>query len=586
MTIKKLVLSTSLMLAPALLLAQGASTPAEPTVVPGPAASTPGQQGGLDPAAIYKPLSDQWLTYSGDYTGQRYSQLTQVDRTTVKSLTLAWVARVSAGAGNAGAGAFGGGRGGGFGAPAASTTHVGGEGTGDFGAGGTPSVKGAVLQVDGVLYVTAPDNVWALDARDGRELWHYFWKTKGGTHIGNRGAALWHNYLFFETPDDYLVSLDARTGQERWHVEISDFQQQYFSTMAPIVIDNHVLVGTGNDLDSPGFLQSYDPETGKRQWIHYTVPMNAGDPGLDTWPNLESARHGGGQVWIPGSFDPETRLYIFGTGNPTPGYTGVGRKGDNLYTCTLMAVNVDTGKMAWSFQTSAHDTHDWDSAQTPILFDAVIDGQPRKLVSTAARNGYFFTVDRVTGTHVVTKQYGSTTNWGLHIRPSGVVEPDPGKEATIPGSLVSPVEGGVTNWPPPAYSQATGLFYVQEHNGFNLLYLTDPDPRGSMGLGGKTVANLGSLGDYLTAIDPKTGNIAWRHKFAGGGGGGLLTTAGRVIFSGDGSGNFAAFDATNGNPLWHTRIGNISNAPQTYTVDGKQHVLVAVGDALYAFSLY
>ena len=575
MTIKNVIFTTSIaaaaavMLSPAFLAGQG-----QPA------------QGGLDPATIRKPLGDTWPTYSGDYTGRRYSSLKQVNQTTVKNLSLAWTARLTAGdpAAAGGRGGFGGGRGG-FGGPQ-SPVIVGGEGTGEFAANTTPQVKGAILQVDGVLYVTAPDNVWAIDARDGRELWRYYWKTKGGTHIGNRGAAIWKNYLFFETPDNYLVSLDARTGKERWHVEIADFDQQYFSTMAPIVVDNHVLVGTGNDLDSPGFLQSYDPETGKRNWIFYTVPMKPGDPGLDTWPSLEAARHGGGQVWIPGSYDPETKYYIFGTGNPTPGYTGAGRKGDNLFTCTLIALNVDTGKMAWHFQTSVHDTHDWDSAQTPILIDTTIDGKPRKLVSTAARNGYFYTLDRVTGKHIVTTKYGTTTNWALSQRPTGEVDPNPAKEATIPGSLVSPVEGGVTNWPPPAYSEDTGLFYVQEHNGFNLLYLTDPDPRGSMGLGGKAVAQLGSLGDYLTAIDPKTGKVAWRHAFPGGGGGGLLTSAGKVVFSGDGSGNFAAFDATNGKPLWHSRIGNISNAPQTYSIDGKQHVLVAVGDMLYTFAMY
>jgi alcohol dehydrogenase (cytochrome c) len=569
MTLEKLILTTSLMLGPVLLAGQG--------------------QGGLDPAAIRKPLADSWPTYSGDYTGRRYSALTQINQTTVQNLTLAWVARVTGGPGDSGAFASFGGRGGGFGGRGGgggAPTIVGGEGTDEFATGGAVTIKGAILQVNDVLYVSAPDNVWALDARDGHELWHFYWKTKGGTHIGNRGVALWHNYLFFETPDDYLVSLDARTGKERWHVEIADFDQQYFSTMAPIVVDNHVLVGTGNDLDAPGFLQSFDPETGALQWKFYTVPMNPGDPGLDTWPNLETARHGGGQVWIPGSYDPETRLYIFGTGNPTPGYTGVARPGDNLFTCSLVAVHVDTGKMAWYFQTSAHDTHDWDSAQTPILIDGEINGKPRKLVSTAARNGYFYTLDRVTGEHLVTTKYGTYTNWGKEMRPSGVITPDPGKEATIPGSLVSPVEGGVTNWPPPAYSPDTGLFYVQEHNGFNLLYLTDPDPRGSMGLGGKTVFNLGSLGDYLTAIDYKTGKVAWRHQFPGGGGGGLLVTAGKVIFSGDGSGNFAGFDATSGKPLWHTRIGNITNAPETYTIDGRQHVLVAVGDTLYAFAKY
>jgi alcohol dehydrogenase (cytochrome c) len=559
MTLQRFLLSAaSLILAPALLVAQN----------------------GLEPADIAKPLADSWRSYSGDYTGRRFSALTDVNRTTVKNLTLAWTTGLTAGE----PGAFGGGRrGGGGGAP----VIVGGEGSGELAAlGNNTNIKGSILMVGDVLYVTSPDNVWAIDARDGALLWRYFWKTRGGTHIGNRGAALWRNSLFVETPDNYLVALDARTGEERWHAEIADFEQQYFSTPAPIVVDNHVLVGTGNDLDAPGFLQSFDPETGKRQWIFYTVPMNEGDPGLETWPNLDTARHGGGQVWIPGSYDPETRLYIFGTGNPTPGYTGAPRPGDNLFTCTLVAVHVDTGKMAWYFQTSAHDTHDWDSAQTPVLFDAVVNGQPRKLVSTAARNGYFYTVDRVTGEHLVTRKFGAHTNWALEMRPTGVIEPNPAKEATIPGALVSPVEGGVVNWPPPAYSPVTGYFYTQERNGFNMLYLTEPDPRGSMGLGGKERVNIGSLGSYLVALDPLTGEAAWRHEWPGGGGGGLLVTAGNVLFSGDGSGNFVAVDATNGTPLWHSRIGDPSNAPQTYMVDGRQHVLVASEGRLYAFMLY
>jgi alcohol dehydrogenase (cytochrome c) len=560
MTTRRPLLTAALMAIPVLLSAQAPTQP-----VP--------YQPGIDPAALRKPLSDSWPTYSGDYTSRRYSALKQVDRNTVKNLTLAWTARIAPGNPRGTGTAF--------------PMIVGGEGTGDFNATGGSTVKGAVLNVNDILYVTAPDNVWAMDARDGRILWQYFWKTKGGTHIGNRGAAMWNNYLFFETPDNYLVSLDASTGKERWHVEIADFNQQYFSTMAPIVVDNHVLVGTGNDLDAPGFLQSYDPETGKRQWIWYSVPMNPGDPGLETWPNLDAARHGGGQVWVPGSFDPETRLYIFGTGNPTPGYTGVGRRGDNLFTGCLVAVNVDTGKMAWYFSTSPHDTHDWDSSQTPILIDGTINGKPRKLVSTAARNGYFFTLDRVTGQHIVTTKFGTYANGHKAIRPSGSPEPDLSKEATIPGALVSPVEGGVTNWQPPAFSPDTGLFYVHEQNGFNMLYLTDPDPRGSMGLGGKNRVPVGDLDNFLTAIDYRTGKPAWKHKYpAGGSAAGMLVTAGQVLFTGDGSGNFVAFDATNGKILWHTRIGNLSNAPQTYLVDGKQHVLVAVNDTLYAFRMY
>ncbi len=550
MTLNKLLLIAPLILVPAALTGQGQ---------------------GIAPADLYKPLADSWPTYSGDYSGRRFSTLTQINQNTVKNLTLAWIATVAAGPGG--------------------NAVVGGEGKGDFPAG-TANVKGTPLMVDGTLYVTSPDNAWALDARDGRPLWHYFWRTRGGTHIANRGLGMWNNYLFMVTPDNYMVSLNAKTGQERWHKEHADFEQQYFSTTAPIVVDNHVLAGTGNDLDSPGYMQSFDPETGEVQWRLYTVPMNAGDPGLDTWVSLDAARHGGAHPWLPGAYDPETKLYIFGTGNPTPAYT-VGRgEGDNLYTCALVAVNVETGKMAWAFQTSPHDMHDWDSAQTPILIDAVIDGKPRKLVSTAARNGYFFTLDRVTGAHVLSSKYGLGSNWVQSIDKNGSLRRDPGKDPTIPGSLVSPTAGGTINWEPPAYSPSTGLFYVSEKNGFSIFYLIDPDPRGSMGLGGQTTSNPGSLGNFLTAIDPKSGKVAWRRPYpsagggGGGGGGGLLATAGGLVFGGDAGGNLVAYNASTGVPLWNSRIGSISNAPITYMLDGRQYLLVATGDQLFAFMLY
>ena len=369
---------------------------------------------GLDPTTLLEPLENSWPTYSGDYTGRRYSALDQVTTENVQRLTLAWTRQMNTGMPS-------------LNGPD-SPTFIGGEGTGEFTIG-AQRIKGSILQVGDLLYVTAPDHVWAIDARDGGTRWHYFWKTRGGPHIGNRGAAIWRNSLFFETVDNYLVSLNAHTGEENWHVEIASFEEQYFSTMAPIVVGDHLLVGTGNDLDAPGFLQSFDPETGALQWRFYTVPMEPGDPGLDTWPDLDAARHGGGQVWVPGVYDPDTNYYIFGTGNPTPGYTGVARPGDNLFTCTLIAVDVDTGEMAWYFQTSPHDTHDWDSAQTPILIDGIINGEPRKLVSTAARNGYFFTVDRVTGSHIATSRYGTTSNWASHIRDTGEPNPNPDKEA-------------------------------------------------------------------------------------------------------------------------------------------------------------
>jgi alcohol dehydrogenase (cytochrome c) len=541
-----------------------------------------GQGRGVDPADLLKPLKDDWPTYNGDYSGKRFSALTQVNKSNVKNLTLAWMMRVTPGPGNPGAGR--GGRGGG--GPVAPLI-VGGEGTGDLAVGGG-GMKCSVLAVDGTLYFTTPDNAWAVDAHDGRELWHYFWKTRGGTHIGNRGLAMWRDYLYMETPDNYLVSLEAKTGKERWHKTIADLDQGYFSTPAPIVVGNHVLVGTGNDIDAPGFLQSFDADTGELQWKYYTVPMKKGDPGLDTWGSLDAARHGGAQTWIPGAYDPDTKLYIFGTGNPTPAYTtGTRGEGDNLFTCSLIALNVDTGKMAWYFQTSPHDMHDWDSAQTPVLVDGVINGKPRKLALTASRNGYFFAVDRITGERIVTAKYGLATNWATGLNKFGAPQRNPGKDPTVPGSLVSPTAGGTINWEPPAFSPQTGYFYTAEGNEYAIFYLTDVDPRGSMGLGGKEEVPVGSAGSFLTAIDYKTGKIAWRRPYYGnGGGGGLLTTAGGLLFAGDGGGNLVAHDAATGKPLWNTRIGSVTNVPQTFMVDGRQYVIAATGDTLWAFVMY
>jgi alcohol dehydrogenase (cytochrome c) len=525
----------------------------------------------LDPAQILKPLSDSWLTYSGDYSGKRFSTLTQINQSNVKNLTLAWLSRMNAGPGNIGT----------------LQTIIGGEGAGEF-AGVT--LKGAILQVNGILYVSAPDNAWAVDARDGHVMWHYFWRTRGGTHIGNRGLGMWRDRLFMETPDNYLVSLDSKTGKELWHVTIADFELQYFSTMAPIVVGDHVLVGTGNDLDEPGMLQSFDPETGKRQWVWYPVPMKQGDPGLETWKSLDAARHGGGQIWVPGAYDPETHLYITGTGNPSPAYTSISRgDGENLFTCSIVAINVDTGKMAWYYQTSPHDTHDWDTAQTPILIDAQFNGRLRKLVLHASRNGYYFTLDRTTGERLISTRYSETANWATGLNKHGQPIRDPEKDFHIGGSLVSPNNTGVTNWPPPSFSPDSGLFYVPRYDSYAMYYLTETDPRGAMGLGGKEEVNVGSLGSHLVAIDYKTGKTVWDHRYPSNTGGtlsGVLTTAGRLLFTGDNAGNLIAFDPANGNPLWHSRIGQVSNAPETYMLDGHQYLLSAVGDTLFAFTLY
>jgi alcohol dehydrogenase (cytochrome c) len=324
------------------------------------------------------------------------------------------------------------------------------------------------------------------------------------------------------------------------------------------------------------------------QWKHYTVPMQKGDPGLDSWPNLDAARHGGAQVWTVGAYDPDTKLYIFGTGNATPAYTPQTRAGDNLFTCTLVAVDIDTGKMKWYYQTSPHDTHDWDSTQTPILADLMFNGRMRKLVLMATRNGYFYVLDRTTGEHLITRKIGLVNNYASGVDPDaqprltarGEVIRNPNKDATIAGSLVN---SDVTNYPPPTFSPDTGLFYVHEQNGLHIDYLMEPDPRGSMGLGGTSGGASFSFGSDLDAIDYKTGKVKWRHDLTEAAVG-ETSTAGGVLFLSN-SGGIEALDAATGRALWHSEIGPLSSPPETFLLDGKQHVLATGASGLYMFVL-
>ena len=526
----------------------------------------------LDPKLLLEPATDSWPTFNGDYSGKRFSTLTQINQSTVKNLTPMWIRPVRTGE--------------------TPGSIIGGEATAaqaaQFSTGGAfgTSVKSSSLLVNGVLYFTTPDNTWAVDARSGRELWHYFWRSKGGIHIGNRGVGMYGNWLFFETPDNYLVSLDAKTGKERWHFEIADVKQEYFSTPAPVIIGNHVIVGTGGDsLDVPGFLESRDPETGSVQWKWWTAPLKKGDPGSETWPDEGSMRHGGGMTWMPGTYDPDLHLYYLGTGNPNPVMAGQSRKGDDLWTCSIVALNIDTGKIAWYFQVSPHDTHDWDAVQTPILIDGEFQGKPRKMLAQASRNGFYFLLDRTNGEHLVTAPFIETLNWTEKIAENGQPRRNPAKDATIDGVLVSPASGGATNWPAPSFDPETKLFYVSTSQTYSMFYLTDTDPHPE-GYGAAE-KNSGGLGSTLRALDYTTGKTVWRHDYPGGGAlSGLLTTAGKLLFSGDGAQHLIAFDPASGKILWHAGLGsNVSSAPETYMLDGKQYLLVGAGDSLYSFGL-
>jgi acido-empty-quinoprotein group A len=534
----------------------------------------------LDPALLQRSPTDAWPTYNGDYSGRRFSTLTQINQSTIKNLNLAWIYRASTG--ETPRSIIGGE------APAPQVSEAGGPVAGPAaGAGGFGTrIKATPLMVNGILYFTAPDNTWAVDARSGQELWHYFWRTKGGIHIGNRGVGMYGNWLYFETPDNYLVCVDAKTGKERWHVEIADVKQEYFSTPAPVVIGNHVIVGTGGDsLDVPGFLEAHDPETGAVQWKWWTEPLKKGDPAAETWPDEYSMRHGGGMTWMPGTYDPELHLYYLGTGNPNPVMSGHSRTGDDLWTCSIVALNVDTGKMAWYYQVSPHDTHDWDAVQTPILMDGEFNGRQRKMLAQASRNGYFFLLDRTNGEHLVTAPFIESVNWTKGLNANGQPIGNPEKEATIPGVLVSPASGGATNWPAPSFDPETGLFYVSSNQSYSIFYLTDTDPHPEGYAAAERAA--GGLGGTLRALDYKTGKTVWRHDYPGGGGlSGLLATAGKLLFSGDGSQHLVAFDPANGKILWHAGLGaNVSNGPETYMLDGRQYLVVGAGDSLYAFTL-
>lgn len=498
---------------------------------------------GLDPAKLRAPATDSWPTYNGDYSGRRFSTLTAINSSNIDSLSLAWVFRIDA---------------------------------------GRDSIKATPLLVNGVLYFTIPDHVWAVDARTGHQLWHYHWTSAGGIHLGNRGVGIYENWLYFETPDCHLVSLDLKDGKERWHKQVCDLDQLYYASVAPIVIDNHVLVGvSGDDLDIPGYLESHDPETGDLQWRWYTVPQHKGDPGSDSWPNAEAAQHGGGMTWIPSTYDPDLHLVYVGTGNPQPVIAGKARNGSNLFTESIVALNPDNGKMVWHFQCSPHDTHDWDAVQTPVLFDGVIDGKPRKLLAQASRNGYFFVLDRTNGKSVVTSQFVKT-NWAKGLDPQGQPIPNPAKQPQTDGALVSPNQGGAVNWPPSSFDPQTGLFYVNATRAFSEYYIYDTDAKPE-GWGGNDRG--GYAESMLQAVDYQTGKIRWSHKWeTPGAHSGVLSTAGNLVFTGDPANNLVALDARTGAALWHANLGSsVSNGPSTYMLDGAQYLLVGAGDTLFAF---
>ena len=496
---------------------------------------------GLNPQNLLTPLNKDWPTFNGDYSGQRYSKLSQINQSNVQHLTMAWILQPQ-----------------------------------------SVGIKSTPLEVNGYLYFTTPDNVWAADARTGRIIWHYF-RESTGDHIGQRGVGMYGDWLYFETPDCHLISLNAKDGTVHWNIELADPKLGYFATMAPLVIKNHVLVGVSGDVtDIPGFLESVNAETGKLEWKWNTEP-GEGEPGAETWPQgTDAIKHGGGMTWMTGTYDPELNQVYWGIGNPNPVLNGAVRKGDNLYTCSIVSINPDSGKLNWHFQASPHDTHDWDAVQTPVLLEDDYKGVRRKLLAQASRNGYFFLLDRTTGEHIVTAPF-IETDWAKGIDSRGEPIPNPNKEPKPDGTLVSPGSDGATNWMAPTFNPETGLFYVSARRLWSIFYMTaEGKPEGWAGRDRNLWAN-----SVLEAIDYKTGAVRWKHEIGEGeGSAGMLSTAGNLLFGADNSDNLLALDPKTGKTLWHVNLGaRMQTGPSTFELDGRQYLLTSAGGSILAWVL-
>ena len=493
-----------------------------------------------------------WLTYSGDYSGQRHSPLKQITPENTRRLSAQWTFQTETTA-----------RGRGF--------------------------ESTPLVVDGVMYVTGPNGfAWALDARSGRPFWRYRRElpnnlTYGASAPVNRGFGILGDRLFLTTLDAHLVALDTKTGSVLWDIELADYKAGHSATMAPLVVKDKVIVGiSGGDYPTRGFLDAYDPASGKRIWRFYTVP-GPGEPGSETWPaSPELLARGGGGTWVTGSYDPELNTLYWGTGNPNPDYYGEDRKGENLYTCSLIALDADTGTLKWHYQFTPHDLHDWDSNHVPVLADLAIGGQRHKVVMVANRNGFFYVLDRITGKVLLGKPFTDTT-WARELGPDGhpIVLND-GSKGCLPDNW------GGTVFMPPSFDPALGLFFVTARETCATFV---PEKQviapGRFSLSGTVRRDLDKAYGALRAIDAATGERRWEFKFATPSFAGVLSTASGVVFDGDNEGNFMAFDARTGANLWHYQTGSSlwGGSPMTYTLDGRQYVVIGSGSSIVAFAL-
>jgi alcohol dehydrogenase (cytochrome c) len=508
-----------------------------------------------------------WLTYSGTFFSQRYSTLAQITPANVKNLELQWI----------------------------------------FQTRSLERYEVTPLVVDGIMYaIQDPNDIIALDAATGRIFWMYSYTpsklARPGSGRLNRGLAILGDTLFMGTIDAHLTAVDAKNGHPLWNVEVGKPESGYAITHAPLVIKDKVIVGVaGGEFGIRGYICAFDARTGREVWRFYTIP-GKGEPGNETWKG-DSWRHGGGSVWLTGSYDPEVNLTYWGIGNPGPDWNGDDRGGDNLYSCSVVALDADSGKLRWYYQFSPHNEFDWDAVQIPVLADVNWKGKdgrekPRKLMLWANRNGVFYVLDRTTGEFLLGKPFAKV-NWMNGFDEKGRPMMSASAASSRKGTLIFPGNQGATNWYSPSYSPRTGLFYIPTWDDYSSLFVKqDAEYREgqTFGGGGPSGAitpvtgrfNYRKEGDAygaVRAIDPKTGEKKWDFWMADVTKAGILTTASDLLFSGGQEGYFFALDARKGSLLWKASVGGpVMSGPMTYSVGGRQYVAVCAGNALFAFA--
>ena len=522
-----------------------------------------GQQPGRSPAIadtkvsaedlLAQPVGANWTSYNGDYTGRRYSSLQEINVANVAQLRTSWV----------------------------------------FHPGNSQELEATAVVIRGVMYVTSANDVFALDAKTGRAVWHYQRPISSGllddaAAHKSRGVAVWQNSVYSETDDAHLLRLDARSGALLWDVQYADKVKHYGATSAPLVVKGEVIVGTsGGDSGVRGFLAAYDAMTGDLKWRLWTIP-GPGEFGSSSWPG-DSYLHGGATTWMPGTYDPVLDTLYWTTSNAAPDFVGDSRPGDDLYTSCVLAIDPNTGKLKWYFQFTPHDIYDYDANETPVLVDREENGSIRHLMVQANRNGFFYVLDRTNGKFLYAAPFVEKLTWAKGVDASGrpILS---GRIPTADGTNICPGITGATNWFSPSYNPSTGLFYVMALESCNVFFAS---PREFVT--GETYYNTGTKfprGEHwqksLLALSLANGKAAWRYEQEGPGDswGGTLTTAGGLVFFADDAGSLEAVDAKTGHALWHFNTGQTMRAsPMSYAVDGVQYVSIAAGSDIFSFAL-